>query len=111
MAEECTSLLGDRDEMNRCRKKYDITSGKVRRINKTSIAIVGVISICGVVFVLLGFGAGVMFGWRFFSSDSDNAAKDKSNWGASVSVDSHSVAIQEWIRDNIVAQNIKDNLR
>ena len=52
-----------------------------------------------------------MLGWRFFSSDSDNVAKKKSNWGASVSVDGHSVAIQEWIRDNVVAQNIKDNLR
>ena len=41
MAEECTSLLGDRGEMNCCGKKYDITSGKVWRINKISIAIVG----------------------------------------------------------------------
>ncbi len=69
--------------------------------------------VCLILLTLISFGGGLLLGWRLFDhlKDSDSINTISNDWGESVIIDGRgSVPVDDWIRENIIPENIKNNL-
>ena len=85
------------------RKRHSIMK---RGIIKLTLAVM-----CLVLLLLTFFGGGLLVGWKLLNANGSSAATDASNdWGEYVTIDGRLVPVDQWISENIIPENIKNNL-